>query len=709
MIAKVKRYLKLYFFERASVQAVRNGLIMLLPVMLLGSFSTLFRSIPIPVYQEFLKEFGEGILNTLLGWAYNSTFGIMSIYIAITISYCYIQELEKDSGHWMEAVVSTLASFAILSGILLEGFDMGRLGASGMFTAIVSAVLATKLYYLFKRHIGKKIRLYADGTDAGFGNAWSGLVPLTLVIAVALIIHGFIVYVCRVDSLQDVFKAICNIMFQNMNSGNSFGSGLLFVAFSTFLWFFGIHGNNMLYDVILEIVVPATRGNIAAIEAGEVPTQILTSGFFDFFVDIGGCGSCLCLLLAILLFSKRKGNRRLAVAALPTVLFNISELVVFGIPVVFNPILFIPFMLTPIVLYCISYLAFATGLVPAICNYTTWAMPIFFNGYISTGAVTGIMLQVMNVCVGVAIYYPFIKRLDRQRQLRAVEDMDDLVRVLKESEMYYKPITLVYLPGTAGILAKTLVNDLQHALRKKEIEMYYQPQYDSDNHCIGAEALLRWHHPVFGMMYPPLVIKLAEEAEILYDLEKYVFTTVAESLDTIRNELEGDCKVSVNVSGYTLSNSSFTGFLKDLVEKYKIEPGSICIEVNEQTALWMDDDTVGLFTSFKELGFLNAVDDFSMGHTSLKCLQTGQFDVVKLDGELVRDIFASQKNQKIIESIMHLSKNLGFDVLAEFVETREQQKELDGIGCTKYQGFLYSAALPLNDFIQKVKKNDATP
>ena len=123
----------------------------------------------------------------------------------------------------------------------------------------------------------------------------------------------------------------------------------------------------------------------------------------------------------------------------------------------------------------------------------------------------------------------------------------------------------------------------------------------------------------------------------------------------------------------------------------------------------MDDDTVGLFTSFKELGFLNAVDDFSMGHTSLKCLQTGQFDVVKLDGELVRDIFASQKNQKIIESIMHLSKNLGFDVLAEFVETREQQKELEGIGCTKYQGFLYSAALPLNDFIQKVKKNDATP
>ena len=708
-MAKIKRYLKLHFFERASVRAVRNGLIMILPIMLVGSFVTLLQSFPIPVYKAFLQEFAGGLLGNLLQWVNNGTFGILSLYMVVSISYCYIQELEKDSGHWMEAVAVSLTSFAILSGILLEGFDMGRLGASGMFTAIVSAVLGTKLYNLFVRHLSIKFRLYADGADSSFSNAWTSLIPFVFVIAVMLLIHAFIVYVCKISSLQDVFKALCDLMFHNLGNGNSFGSGLLFVALSTFLWFFGIHGNNALYDVIIEIMIPATKANMLAVEAGEVPTQILTNNFFDFFVDLGGCGTSLCLILAILLFSKRKGNRRLAVAAFPTVLFNISELVVFGIPVVFNPILFIPFMLTPIVLYCITYFAFAMGLVPVICSYTSWAMPVFFNGYISTGSVAGVVLQALNICVGVAIYYPFVKRLDRRRQLQAVEDMDYLVRVLKESEMYYKPVTLIYLPGTAGILAKTLVNDLQHALREKEIEMYYQPQYDSDECCIGAEALLRWHHPVFGMMYPPLVIKLAEEAHMLFDLEKYVFTTVAESLGVMQGELGGNFKVSVNVSGYTLTNEEFKGFLKKLVEKYEIQPESICIEVNEQTALLMDDDTVGLFAKFKELGFLNAVDDFSMGHTSLKCLQTGQFDVVKLDGELVRDIFASRKSQKIIESIMHLSKNMGFDVLAEFVETREQQKELEGIGCTKYQGFLYSAALPLNDFIQKVKRNNATP
>ncbi len=704
VIRKIKNHFKFRFFDRASVRAVRNGLIMILPVMLIGSFVTLFRSVPIPAYKEFLETFGGGILRTLLVWMHNGTFGIMSLYMTAAISYCYIQELEKDSGRWLGAIVSSLACFAILSGILIEGFNMERLGASGMFTAIVSSVLATKLYNLLEHRIGIKLRFYADGTDLSFSNAWSGTIPFLLVVVTALLLHCFFVYVCKVNSMQDLFEMACGFLFLNMESGNSFWGGLLFTAVSTLLWFFGVHGNNALYAMIANVIIPATGANMAAVKAGEVPTQILTNNFFDFFVDMGGCGSCICLLLAILLFSKRKGNRRLAIAAFPTVLFNISELVVFGLPVVFNPIMFIPFMLVPIAVYCISYFAFMAGIVPVICSYTSWTMPLFFSGYISTGSVTGVLLQIVNLCVGILVYYPFIKLLDRQRQKQAIEDMDYLLRVLKESEACFKPVNLIYLPGSAGILAKTLVNDLQQALREKEIKMYYQPQFDSESQCIGAEALLRWQHPVFGMMYPPLAIKLAEEAKILYELEKYVFVSVAESLDTIREELGTGRMVCVNVSDSTLTNPEFRVFLKELVEKYKIAKGSICIEINEQTTLSMDEEMVELFSYFKELGFLNAVDDFSMGHTSLKCLRTGQFDVVKLDGELVKDILTSRKNQNIIESIIYLSKTMGFDVMAEYVETPKQQKELEGIGCTKYQGYLYSAAVPLDDFLEKVKE-----
>jgi len=485
-----------------------------------------------------------------------------------------------------------------------------------------------------------------------------------------------------------------------MNNVNNFLGGLLYVAIATVLWFFGIHGSNMLYSVTTDFMTPATIANAEAAKAGGVPTEILTNNFFDFFVNIGGSGACICLTIAVLLFSKRKGNRRLAAVALPTVFFNISELVVFGLPVVFNPIMFIPFVLAPVVMYVISYVAFAVGLVPLICDYTVWAMPVLASGYISTDSFAGILLQIVNVCAGTMVYYPFIKVLDRQGQKRAAEDMDCLVKALKDSEVHHKAVTLIYLPGTVGMLAKSLGNELKKAMSSGQVNMHYQPQFDNEERCIGAEALLRWNHPNFGMIYPPLVIKLAEELDILLDLEKHVYETVAKDLGSIYEHLGKDIKICVNISATTLEKVEFKVFLKELVERYKIARNSVCIEVNEQTTLMMDEETVQLFAYFKELGFSNAIDDFSMGHTSLKCLQSGQFDVVKLDGGLVKGMSSTQRNQNIIESILHLSKSLEFDVLAEFVETREQQKELEEIGCVKYQGYLYSPAVPLGKFLQ---------
>ena len=277
------RRLRVRFFERPSTRSVRNGLVMILPIMLIGSFVTLLQSIPIAAYKEFLQVFGNGILSTVLTWAHSATFGIMSVYLVVAVSYCYIQELVKDTGRWMGPVISSLASFTILSGILAEGFDVGMLGGSGMFTAIFSSLLATKLYHKFESVIGVKIRLYADGMDASFSNAWSGIPPFLFVTTVMLLINAFVIYVCKMTILQDVFRALCDVIFRNMNSVNNFIGGLLYVAIATVLWFFGIHGSNMLYSVTTDFMTPATIANSEALKAGEVPTEILTNNFFDFF------------------------------------------------------------------------------------------------------------------------------------------------------------------------------------------------------------------------------------------------------------------------------------------------------------------------------------------------------------------------------------------------------------------------------------------
>lgn len=703
MMKSVRR-IRVRFFERPSVKSIRNGLIMILPIMLSGSIVTLLQSIPIPIYQIFIQRFCGGIIATILSWAANATSGILSIYITVAISYFYIQELVKDTARWTGPVVSSLVTFAILSGWLSTGFDMGMLGGAGMFTAIVSALSATKLYYKFEEWLGVKLPMYADGMDAIFSTAWTNVPPFIFVSTIMWIAKAIIVYVLKMSNLQDVFGVLCDFVFHSMGDGNNFFCGLLFVVVSTGLWFFGIHGSNVLSSVIVDFLTPATVVNEKMVAAGVAPTNILTNNFFDFFVNIGGSGVCICLTLAVLLFSKRKGNKRLAAVAFPTVLFNISELMIFGLPVVFNPIMCIPFMLVPIVTYTISYIAFASGLVPIIYSYNVWAMPVFVSGYLSTGSVAAVVLQVVNLIAGTLIYYPFIKILDRQGQLRAKDDMLYLVRCVKECEAFNKQLTLVYLPGTAGMLAKSLGNDLKQALEKSTVNIFYQPQYNNEDKCIGAEALLRWEHPTFGMMYPPLVIKLADEFGILLDLEKYIFESVAKDANRMKEELGEGNRICVNISADTLTNLMFKDFLKELVAKYEISEGSICIEVNEQTTLLMDDETVELFAYFKKLGFSNAIDDFSMGHTSLKCLQTGQFDVVKLDGELVKGMSDNHFNQNIVESILHLSKSMEFDVLAEYVETREQQKVLEEMDCNKYQGYLYSPAVPIEEFLSIAKE-----
>lgn len=702
------RRIRVSLFERPSVKSIRNGIIMILPIMLSGSVVTLLQSMPITVYQNFLQEFRDGIINAILTWAADATFGMLAIYITVAVSYCYIQELVKDSGRWSGPVITSLVSYTFLSGMFADGFNAEMLGEAGMFTAIVSALLATKLYYKFECWLGVRIPLYADGMDAVFSNAWTGVPPFLFVTTVMWIFNVVINFGFKMSGLQEIFRIVCDWVFSSMSRGNSFLGGLLFVFVSTGLWFFGVHGSNVLMGVIMDIITPATIENMEVASAGGVPSNILTNNFFDFFVNIGGSGACICLTIAVLLFSKRKGNRRLAAVALPTVLFNISELVVFGLPVVFNPVMVIPFMLTPVVTYIISYIAFATGLIPAIHTYTVWAMPVFVSGYISTESVYAIILQAVNICVGTLVYYPFIKILDRQGQQRTKDDMQCLIRSVKEYEVFNRQIKLVYLPGTAGMLAKSLGNDLKQALEKNTVSIFYQPQYNNEDKCIGAEALLRWNHPGFGMMYPPLVIKLAEEFGILLDLEKYIFESVARDAGRLREEVGAGNRICVNISADTLLNLEFKEFLKELVGKYDIREGSICIEVNEQTTLMMDDETVELFAYFKKLGFANAIDDFSMGHTSLKCLQSGQFDVVKLDGELVKGIARNQFNQNIIESILHLSKSMDFDVLAEYVETREQQKALEEIDCNKYQGYLYSPAVPIDEFVDIAKNSRGT-
>lgn len=185
--------------------------------------------------------------------------------------------------------------------------------------------------------------------------------------------------------------------------------------------------------------------------------------------------------------------------ALVPVLFNINELIMFGVPIVLNPIYLVPFLCTPLVLTVISYLATLAGLVPVAIHTVEWTTPIFLSGYAATpGRSRGACSQLVNLAVGVGIYLPFV-RLAQARQLRSLEkQMERLARGGPGLRGGGRTPALLARGGQLGSMAKLLAEDLRYALRSGGVRLHYQPQTDARGRVWGAEALLRWEHGPAG-------------------------------------------------------------------------------------------------------------------------------------------------------------------------------------------------------------------
>ena len=675
------------------VRAIRGGLVNITPVLIIGAFALILKTFPVPAYQRFIASFAGGLWPAFLDFIYSATFGMLSVYTTISVSRSYARLKGNDlasAASDIGAVLSALVSFFILAGAYLPTFGTDCVGPKSMFLALLTSIGATMLYLRLHRALKlRRRRYYSTGADQEFNQMLVSLLPIVLTALVFAVFNTLIVRVFDVDS----FRMLLALAFERLFSlgENGFMKGFFFVLLSSLLWFFGIHGSDTLEGVMQTYFVPGLEANQAAAAAGQVPTAILTKEFFDCFVLMGGCGAAICLLIAILLFSHSTARRGLGLAAAFPMIFNINELMVFGLPIIFNPILLIPFITVPLACYTLAYLATLWGLVPVITGAVAWTTPILLGGYHATGSLAGSALQVVNVIVGVAIYVPFVRLLDRQDEETYQREYDSFVDFFRENEQSFNSTRLLELDSVFGQFARDLCADLEHSLAKGVI-LYYQPQYHHDGRCIGAEALLRWKHPRYGMIYPPLVVKLAEEGGFLPRLEEAVLLRAMEDRPKVLRRFGQNIKLSVNVTGITVVTPRFLQFCRQLDEKYGFADKNICLEVTEQAALSFGESTTQALRAFREMGLSLAIDDFSMGQTSLNYLKESLFDFIKLDGSLVRGLLTNSNCMEIVSSISQLADSLGLDVLAEYVETEEQRDALHEIGCDCYQGYLYAPA-----------------
>ncbi|NCB93492.1 MAG: EAL domain-containing protein [Clostridia bacterium] len=674
-------------------RSMHGGLIMLIPVLLTGAFALAFQSLPIPAYTYFIKNFWGGAIYDFFDVVYSATFKMLSIYTTIFIGMSYGREKSTSKKANFGNITASVIAFFILSGSNAESFSFDAVGPKGMFIALCSSLTASAVYWKLKEHLKLKTRRYSDGTEAQFNGALSILPPLVITTVLFALFDAVVCDICEVPCIYQLFIREANALFALPMS--ELGRAFMYIFMSSSLWFFGIHGSDCLEGVAEQYFIPANAANVEAAAAGLEPANILTKGFIDMFVLMGGCGTAICLLAALLLFSKRRNNRLVTKMSAVPMIFNINEVMIFGLPVILNPIMVVPFLLVPLVSFVSSYFAMMTGLVPLVCADVEWTTPVIMGGYIATGSIAGTILQAFNLIVGTAIYAPFVRLLDRQQEYAAQDKYLELVHILQKNESKGKEVNLRSLEGYSGVLAKSLMVDITDVLERDRYEMYYQPQYDHENHCIGVEALFRWNHPAYGMVYPPLAVKLADESGHMLGFDISVFDRVIKEAGAVEAKFGKGIKISINVTGRTIMQDAYCEHIYKAYEEGRLKNINLCLEVTEQIAINFDANAAEIFSRIKRLGICFAIDDFSMGQTSIDYLKGDIFSIIKLDGSLTKGILDNPHCYEIISSISRLAESLGIKVLAEYVETEEQKECLHRAGCDLYQGYLYSPAISL--------------
>lgn len=245
-------------------------------------------------------------------------------------------------------------------------------------------------------------------------------------------------------------------------------------------------------------------------------------------------------------------------------------------------------------------------------------------------------------------------------------------------------------------IRKFVEDHMGKALKNREFAMYLQPKYSiSQNKMIGAEALARWVNPKRGLISPADFIPVFEENGFVVKLDYFIWE---EACSLIRSRMDRGLSlfpISVNVSRRHLNNDDFIRVLNNLIEKYGIDKAYLELEITETL------DHANIYKSvllLKENGYTLLMDDFGSGYSSLNTLKNTRFDMIKIDRGFLQDSISSDRGKKIVAHTIQMTKDIGLDMIAEGVETKEQADFLKECGCDKAQGFYYAKPMCLEEF-----------
>lgn len=405
-----------------ELNAIRHAMMSMSSFFMIGSFFLLLAYVPVKGYGDFLNSiFGENVFQGIVTSVSGATLDMMGIIVLIAVAYNYAIIKQTDVPY---AIVSSLMMFLILTPKNSAGIPTEWLGAKGMFISIIISLITTNIYIKAKK-LGIAPKM-PDNVPPAVMKTFASLFPILVISLIGVIIKAVLINTSYGDIHNLVFKVVQTPL---LSLGNNVFSLVFAELVGQILWFFGLQGNDIVGSVMSPIWLVKTTENLAAFTAGLPLPNIITGMFRNVYMLIGGSGNTLPLVLTLVFFCKSKQMKALGLLALPASIFNINEPIVFGLPIVLNAMMFVPWLITTPIIGIIGYILMKIGMVAATNGVMIpWTTPVFLSGYLVSG-ISGVFFQILILVICFVIYYPFVKALDKQlleKESQVEEDDEDI-------------------------------------------------------------------------------------------------------------------------------------------------------------------------------------------------------------------------------------------------------------------------------------------
>ncbi len=409
------------------LQSIKDAFILGIPFTVVGSICGLIKS----QLEYWLTQAGvslDGLLGSIihvLGNVGTVAMGLMGIVIVLSSSYFYAQRLKENNNKVVPLMTSLLALVSYFATIpwelvgeseTLSGFALNYFNYEGMFTGLL---IGLSTAWLYSKLVKSKFTIkLPDSVPTGVLNSFLALIPISIILIIFSIVKEIVV-LCGFTSLQAVIAQF--IVTPLSNVGTGLPAIIIVILLMQLLWFFGLHGFSIIWGVISSIWLPLFMQQIdtfAKTQSFDSITQVAPNTISNVYAMLGGSGSTLALIVVLLILApKKSAEKEIAKMSLVPGIFNINEPIIFGLPIVLNPMMFIPFVFVPVINAIIAYFAVSTHMVNPMVVLNSGQEPIFFNAWV-LGAFTlsPVILMMILFVIDMILYAPFAKMVIKQNQ-----------------------------------------------------------------------------------------------------------------------------------------------------------------------------------------------------------------------------------------------------------------------------------------------------